>query len=120
MTAPVLTLDGDIILADGVPILSLVAGPEPGAVATGPWSGVALAIDAPQVRWSWDGNLDDLAWRIVAWLGGAGLVADTVLGRARENLDEARWETDPATRAPFLREFDRLMQVAALWRRFIP
>ena len=110
MTAPVLTLDGDIILADGVPILSLVADPEPGAVA----------IDAPQVSWSWDGDLDDLAWRIVAQLNGAGLVAAIALVRAGENIDEARWETDPATRAPFLREFDRLMQVAAIWRRFIP
>lgn len=110
MTAPVLTLDGATILADGVPILSLVATPAPGAVA----------IDAPQVSWSWNGDLDDLAWRIVARQNGAGLVAATVLRLAGENLDEARWETDPATRAPFLREFDRLMQVAAIWRRFIP
>ena len=110
MTAPVLTLDGETILADGVPILSLAADPEP----------VAVAIDAPGVSWVWSGDIDDLAWRITARINGAGLVGATALGLAGDILYQSGWEPDPATRAPFLREFDRLMQVAALWRRFIP
>ena len=35
-------------------------------------------------------------------------------------LDGVTILADPDTRAAHLREFDRLMQVAAIWRRFIP
>lgn len=115
MSEPTLTLDGDTILADGVPLLRL----EPDAcfMRAVPIAGHARWVGS---TWPWSGVLADLAWDIKAMHLAVGGVVWRLAEFAAQQMEVARREPDPVTRAPFLAEFDRLMQLAALWRRFIP
>ena len=116
MTAPTLTLDGETILADGVALLS-IAGDRVVALFDGAiwwWWELDKSDDGPGRA------LEHLSWAIKCSHQRVSMATVTCLRLAGDNIMAAYVEDDPATRAPFLREFDRLMQVAAIWRRFIP
>lgn len=116
MTAPTLTLDGETILADGVVLLN-VGHLEGRAFPSLFHSARTLGLN---VSWPWDGDMDHLAWAIGCQPFAVGGVIWAAVEEAAQHMEVARREADPDTRAAHLREFDRLMQVAALWRRFIP
>ena len=116
MTAPTLTLDGETILADGVALLNV-----------GHLEGRAFPASFHSIRprwlnvsWPWNGDTGDLTWAIGCQPFAVGGVVWAAVEEAAQHMEVARREADPDTRAAHLREFDRLMQVAALWRRFIP
>lgn len=112
MTVPVLTLDGDIILADGVPLITVAPRyyGDPRAVS------LVTSVAA----WPWVQDLAQLAWAIESTPSRVSAAIRAANEAMANNMDLAAWEADPEARASYLREYDRLAVVAALWRRFIP
>ena len=111
MTAPTLTLDGETILADGVPLIT-VAPRHYGDPR-------AVSFTTSVAAWPWDGDLAHLLWAIESTPSRVGEAIRAALESMAESMDRAVWEADPESRS-YLREYDRLSAVAALWRRFIP
>ena len=112
MAAPTLKQDGAFIAVDCVPLLE-IRETEQGARA------VTLIDDT--VSWPWDdiSTLAHLSWCISAQPDRVGAAIETALSKAREAMHEIRRENSILTRDQWLREYDRLVLIAATWRRFI-